>query len=129
MRQFLLDTHVFLWMLSEPERLGRHRAVLAKRDSELYLSAASIWELAIKAGSGRIRLPEPLSSFVPTRMRSIGAFPIAIDYEDAVGVADLPPHHRDPFDRLIVAQAIRRGLCVVSHDAEILKYRVQKLRV
>ncbi len=123
--RFLLDTHCWLWMQAEPERFGqRAQAVVEDRGSELFLSAASSWEIAIKYALGRLPLPEPPDEYVPGRLASSGVTALAIEHGHALRVARLPPHHRDPFDRLLVAQAQLEGLTIVTRDSEIAKYQV-----
>ncbi len=127
--RYLLDTHVFLWLATAPERLGRHLAVIEDRRNQLVLSAASAWELAIKHQIGRLRLPEAPERFVPARMLAFGLLPQAILHEHALAVSDLPPLHRDPFDRLLVAQALLLGMTIVTADPAITRYPVATLFV
>ncbi len=127
---FLLDTHVFLWMLTTPRRLGEAaRAVVESADAALVLSAASVWEIAIKHGLGRLPLPEPAATYVPTAMRRSGVTPLPVTVEHVLGVADLPRHHGDPFDRLLVAQAQLDGLTVITADPQLTAYDVPVLFV
>lgn len=124
----LLDTHVWLWMQAEPEKLGAQARSLIEDDTnELLLSAASVWEIAIKAGLGKLRLPEPPSTYVPSRMQSSGVSPLAVSHAHAAAVADLPRHHRDPFDRLLVAQAISEGVPILSSDAQFNAYDSERI--
>jgi PIN domain nuclease of toxin-antitoxin system len=125
----LLDTHVFLWLQTEPERLGETAAVLADPDSELLVSAASSWEIAIKHANGRLALPAPPATYVPESIRAIGAQPIAIEHRDALAVAGLESLHRDPFDRLLVVQAIALGATLVTADAQLVPYPARTLLV
>jgi PIN domain nuclease of toxin-antitoxin system len=126
---YLLDTHVWLWMLSEPDRLGRAADLLEDARNELLVSAASSWEIVIKHGLGRLPLPEPPSSFVPSRLRRSGVTPIGIDHADVLAVEHLPPLHRDPFDRVLIAQASRRGVPVVTRDPVFGDYSVEVVLV
>ena len=113
----LLDTHVLLWWLIDSDRLSdRAREVITAADTELHWSAASSWELAIKTGLGRLDLPEPPRSFIPKVLREQAIHPIDITHAHALAVADLPPHHRDPFDRLLVVQASIEKLAILSAD-------------
>jgi PIN domain nuclease of toxin-antitoxin system len=121
---YLLDTHVWLWMLTDPGRLGPFRSVAERPDTELFLSAASTWELAIKVSIGRLDLPEPLATYVPSRMRSTRVTGLAIEHAHALQVASLPPLHNDPFDRLLVAQAIVLGIPIVTADRVLVDYPV-----
>ncbi len=129
MLRFLLGTHIFLWLLAEPERLGDHFGVLEDPDNQLLLSAASSWEIAIKARLGRLALPDDPKRYVPGRMRSIGVEPLPVQHTHALAVGDLPPLHRDPFDRLLVAQACDLRLRIVTADAQIARYEVETLLV
>lgn len=121
----LLDTHVFLWLLAEPERLGDHLEYLQDPGNDLLLSAASSWEIAIKVGLGRLQLPDDPKRYVPDRMRAIGAEPLPIEHAHVLAVAELPPHHRDPFDRVLVAQARQLEIPIVTADPQIARYDVQ----
>ena len=103
--RLLLDTHVFLWLQADPERLGHHLGILENPANELLLSAASSWEIAIKVQLGRLSLPEDPRRYVPDRLKAIGGRAIAIEHAHALAVSALPPLHRDPFDRLLVALA------------------------
>ncbi len=127
--QLLLDTHVFLWLLAEPERLGEHLSSLDDPANDLLLSAASSWEIAIKARLGRIVLPDDPRRYVPDRMRAIGAEPLAVEHAHALAVTELPMLHRDPFDRMLVAQARHLGLGIVTADADIARYDVRTILV
>jgi PIN domain nuclease of toxin-antitoxin system len=127
--RLLLDTHVFLWLLAEPERLGDRIASLQDPGNQLLLSAASSWEIAIKAQLGRLNLPDDPKRYVPDRMRTIGAEPLAVQHTHALAVADLPPLHRDPFDRLLIAQARDLRLRIVTADEQIAQYPVDTLMI
>lgn len=127
--RILLDTHVFLWLQSAPTRLGHVLDVLADTRNDLLVSAASAWEIAIKHGTGRLPLPEAPARYVPSRMRAIGAVALPVEVPDALVVADLPPHHRDPFDRMLVAQALRHQLTLVTADDAVARYDIPMLRV
>jgi PIN domain nuclease of toxin-antitoxin system len=127
--KLLLDTHVFLWLQTEPERLGDHLALVENRRSELLLSAVSSWEIAIKHGLGRLTLPAPPEHYVPDRMRSIGASGLAIEHSHALAVSSLPPLHRDPFDRLLVAQAGVLGVAILTADPAVAQYSAEILLV
>ena len=120
----LLDTHVWLWMLAAPERLGEARAVLEDGERTLLLSAASSWEIAIKHQLGRLELPQPPERFVPDRLRLTGVTPIAIEHVHVLEAGRLPAHHRDPFDRVLVAQARHLGVPIVTADPVIRSYDV-----
>lgn len=123
--RLLVDTHVWLWLQTEPQRLDDAVLdLLADADNDLILSAASSWEVAIKYALGRLPLPEPPGRYVPDRMARSGTSALPITHEHALGVADLPPHHRDPFDRLLIAQAQVDGLDIVTQDRAFADYDV-----
>lgn len=121
--RYLLDTHVWLWLQAEPERVGEELLdQLADESNELLLSAASSWELAVKYALGEIQLPSPPGVYVPDRLRRSGTTPLAVEHAHVLRVADLPPHHRDPFDRLLVAQAQLLGIPLVTADRQLEPY-------
>ena len=127
--RLLLDTHVFLWLQTEPERIGDHLPLVEDRTTTLFLSAASAWEIAIKYGIGRLPLPEPPERYVPTRMRAIGAEALPIEHAHALAVAALPALHRDPFDRLLIAQAGAAGATILTADPAVAQYPAETLLV
>ncbi len=120
----LLDTHIFLWLQTEPERLGTHLALAEDPDQELLLSAASSWEISIKHGLGKLELPEPPERYVPSRMELSGISGLPIEHAHALAVSRLPPLHEDPFDRMIVAQAAALAVPVLTADATIARYDI-----
>jgi PIN domain nuclease of toxin-antitoxin system len=124
----LLDTHVWLWMQTEPKRLGlRARNFVGDPKNELLLSAASTWEIAIKWAVGRLPLPEPPQAFFLPRIASTGVTPLAITHAHALRVGELPDHHRDPFDRMLVAQAQIEGIPILTSDRQLWPYAVELL--
>jgi PIN domain nuclease of toxin-antitoxin system len=124
----LLDTQVWLWMLAAPDRLSeRSRALVISADNELVLSAASAWEIAIKHGLGKLQLPEPPGAYIPRLMARTGVTPLAVHHRHALHVASLPLHHRDPFDRLLVAQAQLEELPILTADRNFRLYDVEAL--
>ena len=123
--RYLLDTHVWLWMLADPDRIRADLAAeLRASRTRLLLSAASSWEIAIKTGLGKLELPAPAGRFVPEQLAEDGIDPLPIQHAHALRVADLPPHHSDPFDRLLVAQAQLERCTFLTADAQILDYDV-----
>lgn len=126
--RYLLDTHVWLWMLTAPERLspGARRAITDSH-TDLVLSAASSWEIAIKYAIGRLPLPEVPETYVPSRMRISGVEGLPVEHSHALRVAALQPHHRDPFDRLLVAQAQLEHLSIITVDPVFNLYEVEVL--
>ena len=121
--KLLLDTCTFLWMVDQHERLSPRAAQLIQSpDHEVYLSAASSWEVGTKYATKRLWLSEPPDLYVPAQRDAHGILPLAIDEESALHGARLPYLHRDPFDRLLVAQAIVHGMTIVTPDATIRRY-------
>jgi PIN domain nuclease of toxin-antitoxin system len=122
---YLLDTQVFLWMQSAPERIGpRTRLLIEDAATSLVFSAASSWEIAIKYGLGKLPLPEPPEVFVPTRMSSSAVAALPIEHAHALRVAALDQDHRDPFDRMLVAQTQLEELTLITADPIFDRYEV-----
>lgn len=118
---YLLDTHVFLWAMQEPERLNAHcLSVIETKQKSIYLSAVSLWELSIKYASGKLHLKAPLSELFADSPFSF----LPIDAEESIQTGILPPHHCDPFDRMLVAQSMARGLTLITRDRNIPRYEV-----
>jgi len=116
-------------MLADPTRIRSYLlAELSSSRTRLLLSAASSWEIAIKWAGGRLPLPEPPVSYVPARMRRSGVEGLPVAHAHALQVAMLPPHHRDPFDRLLVAQAQVERLTIVTADPVFDAYDVPLVR-
>lgn len=120
----LLDTHIFLWLQTDPDRLGESLRVVEDDRTELLLSAASSWEIAIKYQLGKLPLPESPERYVPERIRVIGARAVGVEHPHALAVATLPPLHRDPFDRLLVAQATLLDLTIMTADPSVAQYSI-----
>ncbi len=125
---FLLDTCCWLWWLVSPEKLADD-ALFLIRDStnKVYLSAASSWEIAIKYAIGKLPLPEPPETFVPDRLARDGIFSLAIEHAHALRVANIPAHHRDPFDRLLVAQSQLEKLPLMTADSVFERYEIETI--
>lgn len=122
----LLDTHVFLWWITDDQRLSsRVREIIADSTSEILFSAASGWEIAIKARLGRSQLPDDPEIFIPEQLElnAIEALPVQMGH--ALHVYQLPSHHRDPFDRLLIAQAQLEKLPILTADSQISRYPVE----
>ena len=121
----LLDTQVFLWWNMDDPRLSQAaRELIADGHNELYLSAASAWEIAIKAACGSLILPEPPEQYVPSRMRLHRILALPIQLRHALHVYELPSFHRDPFDRLLIGQSRLEDLPILTIDPEISRYDV-----
>jgi PIN domain nuclease of toxin-antitoxin system len=126
--RLLLDTCTFLWVVGGDAALStRAREAFADPDNEVFLSAASAWEIALKHRLGKLPLPAPPDEFVPAQRAAHGIEPLPVDEEAALHVAKLPDLHRDPFDRMLVAQAIAGGLVLVTPDAPVRQYPVRAL--
>lgn len=123
--RLLLDTQVWLWSLVNPGRIGLEaRELMMDPTNSLVFSAASSWEIAIKYRLGKLPLPEPPDAFILPRLTRDGIEPLPVGHHHACGVADLPLHHSDPFDRLLVAVAQLEGLTLISADRQLLAYDV-----
>jgi len=128
--RYLLDTGIWLSLQVDPGRIDSStRMLLADRANELLLSAASSWEIAIKYRLGKLPLPEPPVDYVPNRMRRSGTTPLAVEHAHVLRVAQLPDHHRDPFDRLLVVQAQALGMPIVTSDRQLTAYDVEVILV
>ena len=118
----LLDTHVLLWWLSDDERLPtRMREAVADGENEVLVSAASAWEVSIKAALGKLTVPEGLRA----ELREQGFTELPVTVEDGLAAGALPRHHDDPFDRMLIAQAARRGLQLLTVDRRFGDYDVR----
>jgi PIN domain nuclease of toxin-antitoxin system len=123
--RFLIDTHCWLWAISAPERLNPEAAELLGSDSHtIVVSAISTAEIAVKASIGKLRFDEPVDEFVSSRIEAQGMKPLPLYVHHALRVAELPLHHRDPFDRLLVAQAQMEGLPLMTADPKLAAYDV-----
>lgn len=123
--KFLLDTSVFLWGLSEEHRLNlRAQEILASSSSQLYFSAAGTWEIAIKYALGALLLPKAPREFVFHSLRSGPILALNITHEHALHAGELPAHHRDPFDRMMIAQAFVEQMTLLTADRLFEKYKV-----
>jgi len=126
--RLLLDTHAFLWWIADDPRLSeRARKVIADAENEVYFSAVSAWEIVTKVGLGRLALPEDLDGFLAEQLRKNRFLPLAITIPHTLRVRALPEVHKDPFDRLLVAQAQAEGLVLVSGDRWVGHYPVPVL--
>jgi PIN domain nuclease of toxin-antitoxin system len=124
----LLDTHVLIWWVEKNPRLGLlAKKTLLSPGARPVVSAASIWEMAIKAATGRLDLADPLELWVPRLENDWGVRPLAVSFEHATAVRQLPPLHNDPFDRMLVAQAQCEGLTLVTADPAITAYDVRTI--
>lgn len=124
---FLLDTHTFLWYLQESDQLSSQAAeTLENTDHCLYLSIANLWELAIKLGIGKLKLQNSFHE-LETILEQLSIRVLPITFADTEFYLSLPLHHRDPFDRMLIAQAINHSLSIVSADAVFDAYPIQRI--
>ena len=124
----LLDTHAFLWAITEDSRLSQTaRRVFTSAENEILISVASIWEILVKAEAGKLPFPRPSGSYLRTQLKktSVRVLPILLPH--VLRIEDLPIHHRDPFDRIILAQAIEERLPLMSADEKFRLYPVELL--
>jgi PIN domain nuclease of toxin-antitoxin system len=125
--RLLLDTQAFLWFISDSPRLSRHGKVALEYDNELLLSVASLWEIAIKVSLGKLVIALPYDAFITQQLtlNTIQLLPIQVAH--LAMVSTLPLHHRDPFDRLLIAQSLVEHLPIVSSDSLFDAYQIQRL--
>jgi PIN domain nuclease of toxin-antitoxin system len=123
--RYLLDTGVWIWTVGVSSRLSEKATKLIEDGThEIYFSAASSWEICIKAASGKLRLPEPPDNFIPDRLTAQGIYNLSITNSHALGVYSLPRYHDDPFDRLLIAQARTEKMTILTVDRVFAKYDV-----
>jgi len=125
----LLDTHCWLWWIAEPQRLGvEAHAIFTDSANELLLSVASLWEISIKYGIGKLSLPEAPELFVPPRLRRDRITLLPIEPEHALRVCVLPTHHKDPFDRMLITQAQHQRLPIMTADPLFARYEISLIQ-
>ena len=125
----LLDTQAWLWLASGERKLaGRARRLVEDRANAVYLSSASVWEVAIKRSRGKLELEGPLEEVIPQVLAAQGVLELPVRHVHALRVASLPWLHHDPFDRLLVAQALEEDLALVSADPRLAAYGVRVIR-
>lgn len=126
--KYLLDTAVFIWMVSdERDQFSRRGLALLEADSMLYLSTVSLWEIAIKFSSQKLYLDPHPQKWLPPLILKMGLVPLPISQDHALATIELPYHHRDPFDRLLVSQAKIESLPIISPDKIFRKYKVETI--
>ena len=126
--KLLLDTHSFLWFISGSSRLSSTpRQLIEEATNQPYLSIASLWEMAIKMSLGKLSLTQPFAKLIPEQMRVNGVELLNMSIDHIAIVVDLPFHHRDPFDRLLIAQALVEQLPIVSADPAFDAYGIERL--
>jgi PIN domain nuclease of toxin-antitoxin system len=123
--RFLLDTHSFLWFIGGDKRLPlTARQLVADIDNEVFLSVVSLWEIAIKVSLKKLTLSKPFDELIPRQLAINEITILPIDFDALNLMIGLPFHHRDPFDRLLIAQATSQKLPIISKDAAFVKYPV-----
>lgn len=126
--RLLLDTHAFLWFITADAQLSSAaESAIRKPGNEAFLSTASVWEIAIKVSLGKLPIPLPLDTFIPAQLQLNRITLLPIELQHAFEVSRMALHHRDPFDRIIIAQAQVEDLDVVSADAMFDAYPVRRL--
>ena len=126
--RLLLDTHTFIWWANNDPSLSPAVTVaLGDRNNEIFLSAVSTWEMAIKIALGKLTIAQPLRSFVLSQIALYQFQPLTITYDHTYQVESLPAHHNDPFDRLLIAQAVVEDLVILTRDEQFGKYGVPLL--
>ena len=126
--KFLLDTQCWLWWFSQPEKLSAQAIEqIADETNELWFSVASVWEIGIKVAIGKLPLAEQIDDYIFARMTLLGAKSLEITASHALRAAALPLHHRDPFDRMLIAQAQDENMQIISADLMFNQYEVSLL--
>lgn len=126
--RLLVDTHCWLWQLLSPVRLNAEAAdLLSDPENEVFLSVASMWEIVIKHELGKLALPDPPARYIPERLGSLGYRTLSIEPAHALHVGTLPAHHKDPFDRILVAQAQVEGMTIVTADRIVTRYDIRSI--
>lgn len=124
----LIDTHTFLWWnMDDPELSLRAKEVIADGQNEVFLSAASVWEIVIKTARGRLVLPEPPAQYISSRMGLYRFRPLPVQISHAAQVYELPPYHDDPFDRMLIAQSQLESMPLVTKYEDILHYDLETI--
>ena len=124
--KLLLDTHIFLWYITNDERLSAKLASAIRDEAnEVYLSVVSVWEALVKYQLGRLNLPSPADRYLKEKQEQHRIVSLALESAAAAHLLELPPLHRDPFDRMLICQAIHHGLTLATTDAHIVRYPVQ----
>ncbi|MEI9959749.1 MAG: type II toxin-antitoxin system VapC family toxin [Limisphaerales bacterium] len=126
--KFIADTHAFIWFVTDsPQLSSPAKKLFESSDSERFLSIASIWEIAIKASLGKLSFDKPLEQFLPEQIALNYIHLLDISMTHALSVAKLPLNHRDPFDRMIVAQSLLENLPVLSNDPALDAYGIKRI--
>ena len=128
MKGYLLDTHVLLWAAGNPKQLSNKcRFILERRKEDRFFSMASVWEIAIKSGLGKLTLPTSCEEFITTCQSDLGFSVLSLELRHVCATERIELHHRDPFDRIIIAQALNEGLAILSQDSSFDSYGIQRI--
>ena len=126
--KLLLDTHTFIWWANEPEKLSQKAKIVCQDNiSTLILSVVSVWEMQIKMQLGKLRISRPIEELITAQQQTNGLQVLPIELAHVLSLSGLPPHHKDPFDRLLIAQANVEGATLVSLDPAFSSYSVNVL--
>lgn len=126
--KYLLDTHTFLWFATDNPRISeKAKQIIQNRKNQLLLSAASVWEISIKYSIGKISLSTDLDNFISESLRSYNLTPLPISIPHSIEVSRLPEIHRDPFDRMLIAQSRIENAGIITTDKDITKYDVKTI--
>ncbi|WP_347257378.1 type II toxin-antitoxin system VapC family toxin [Methylocaldum sp.] len=124
----LLDTHAFIWLVTDDPKLSETaKAVFLDNDNEILLSAVTGFEIAVKYSLGKLNLAEPPRQFIDKRIEANALTPLPVTIAHTMWLADLPFHHRDPFDRLLVAQALSEDIPILSVDSQLSAYEIHRI--
>ena len=128
MKKILLDTHIWLWSILSPEKLGVEGcAMIEETENDVFLSAANSWEISIKYRLGKLPLPEPPETFILQRLTRDDIKSLNVEHHHACRVSNLPAIHRDPFDRLLIAQAQAEKMLLITADQQLKAYDVDTM--
>jgi PIN domain nuclease of toxin-antitoxin system len=126
--RLLLDTHIFLWFISGDTKLSKNfQNAIRNSENEVYLSSISIWESIIKYQLGKLPLPEPPETYLPKQRDLHLIASLTLDESSVIQLSRLPPLHRDPFDRMLICQALQNNLTIVTVDAAVRAYSVRTM--
>lgn len=124
--QVLLDTNAFLWWVTDDDKLSKTaRSIISNPGNPIFFSVASAWEIVIKSQLGKLPLPEPAKLYVPNRVKHYGFIVISISMKDVLEISNLENHHKDPFDRLLIAQGKTHNLPIITADKKFELYDVE----
>ena len=121
--RILIDTHIFLWLIDDSKRLSnKYRQIIHNLDNDIFLSVVSVWECVIKYQAGKLNFPSSPETYLPMQRREHLIKTLNVDENSIAQLINLPPLHKDPFDRLIISQALQHDLVLMTEDRAILAY-------